>query len=113
MLTLGVADAGIALSARLHAASAADAAALAAAPVTFRPFGARGGPTAEAHRLAAANGVTLTRCSCAVDRTWRLRTVEVEVEHRVALVGLGAITVRASSRAEFSPARLLVPDPGA
>ncbi len=107
LLALGVADAGIAFSARLQAAAAADAAALAAAPVTFRPFGAVGGPVAEARRLASANGAVLTGCTCPIDRTWRPRVVEVVVERRVSLLGLGAITVRASSRAEFSPAALL------
>lgn len=107
VLTLGVADAGIALSARLQAAAAADAAALAAAPVTFLPFGGAGSPTAEAGRLARANGAVLTRCSCPVDHTWRTRVVAVEVERSVALPGIGTITVRASSRAEFSPMKLL------
>ena len=50
VLTIGVADVGLILSARLEAAAAADAAALAAAPVTFRPFGAAGTPAAEANR---------------------------------------------------------------
>jgi secretion/DNA translocation related TadE-like protein len=107
LLTLGVADAGIAFAARLQAAAAADAAALAAAPVTFRPFGATGSPTAEARRLASANGTVLTRCSCSVDRTWRPRVVEVAVERRVELLGLGVITVGATSRAEFSPMALI------
>ena len=107
MLALGVADAGIAFSARLQAAAAADAAALAAAPVTFRPFGATGSPLAEAGRLARANGAVLARCTCPIDRTWRPRIVEVVVERRVALLGIGSITVRASSRAEFAPAALL------
>lgn len=107
LLTLAVADAGIVLSARLNAAAAADAAALAAAPVTFRPFGAAGTPAEEAGRVAAANGAVLTRCSCAVDRSWYPRFVDVEVEQRVELFGVGAFTVRASSRAEFVPAMLL------
>ncbi len=107
LLALGVADVGIAFSGRLQAAAAADAAALAAAPVTFRPFGATGSPTAEARRLAAANGAVLTTCSCPIDRTWRARVVYVVVERQVDLVGLGTISVRASSRAEFAPALLL------
>lgn len=107
VLTLGVADVGIALSARLQAAAAADAAALAAAPVTFRPFGAVGTPVDEARRLARANGAVLTRCVCPIDRTWRPRVVEVVVERRVTLLGLGAVTVRASSRAEFVPMALI------
>ena len=107
LLALGVANAGIAFSARLQAAAAADAVALAAAPVTFRPFGATGSPTAEARRLATANGVLLTRCSCPIDRSWRARVVHVVVERHVDLLGIGGITVRASSRAEFVPAALL------
>ncbi len=107
VLALGVADAGIAFSARLQTAAAADAAALAAAPVTFRPFGATGTPVAEARRLARANGAVLVHCACSIDRTWRPRVVQVVVERRVSLLGLGAITVRASSRAEFAPAALL------
>jgi secretion/DNA translocation related TadE-like protein len=107
VLTIGVADIGIALRARLQAAAAADAAALAAAPVTFRPFGADGSPASEADRLAAANDVVLVTCRCPIDRSWHSRVVEVAVERRVALLGLGSITVGATSRAEFDPARLL------
>lgn len=107
VLTIGVADVGLALAARLQAAAAADAAALAAAPVTFRPFGAKGSPASEAGRLAAANGSVLTSCRCPIDRSWRRRVVEVDVERRVALFGFGSITVRASSQAEFAPALLL------
>ena len=104
---LGVGLVGAAASTYAAAASAADAAALAAAPVTFRPFAATGSPAAEARRLAGANGAVLTKCSCPVDRTWRPRIVEVVVERRVELIGLGAITVRASSRAEFAPMALI------
>lgn len=107
VLTIGVADVGLALAARLQAAAAADAAALAAAPVTFRPFGAKGSPASEAGRLAAANGAVLTSCRCPIDRSWRHRVVEVDVERRVALFGFGSITARASSQAEFAPALLL------
>lgn len=107
VMTIGVADVGLVLAARLQAAAAADAAALAAAPVTFRPFGATGSPAAEAGRLAAANGSLLTACDCQTDRSWRRRTVEVVVERRVSLLGLGSIAVRATSQAEFAPALLL------
>lgn len=108
-MTIGVADAGLALAGRLRAAAAADAAALAAAPVTFRPFGAAGSPTAEARRLATANGSVLVSCRCPIDRDWRPRTVEVVVEQRVALLGIGSIIARAASRAEFDPRALLEP----
>lgn len=107
VVTIGVADVGLALGARLQAAAAADAAALAAAPVTFRPFGAAGSPAAEAGRLAAANGSVLTACRCPIDRSWRSRVVEVDVQRRVNLIGLGSMTVTASSQAEFAPALLL------
>ena len=107
ILAVGVADVGIAFAGRLQAAAAADAAALAAAPVTFRPFGAAGSPAEEARRFAGANGARLVACRCSIDRSWQPRVAEVVVERRVELLGIGSITVRASSRAEFSPARLL------
>lgn len=107
VLIIGVADVGLAFAARLQAAAAADAAALAAAPVTFRPFGAAGRPTDEARRLAEANGVVLVACRCPIDRSWRPRVTEVVVERRVGLLGIGAITVSATSRAEFDPGALL------
>ena len=98
------------LAAYLEAAAAADAAALAAAPVTFRPFGATGTAAEEAARFANANGARLVSCRCGADASWEPRTVEVIVAKRVDLVAFGTRTVRASSRAEFVPARLL--DPG-
>lgn len=106
---IGVADVGILLAARIQAATAADAAALAAAPVTFRPFGATAGPVEEARRLAEANGAGLSRCVCAVDPSWKARSVDVVVERVAHLVGFGSVTVRASSRAEFDPSKLLGP----
>lgn len=112
VLTIGIADAGLALAARLQAAAAADAAALAAAPVTFRAFGAEGDPADEARRFAKANGAVLISCRCPIDRTWRSRVAEVVVERRIELVGIGAVTVRASSRAEFSPSALIIEGSG-
>ena len=109
VLAVGVADVGILLAARLQASAAADAAALAAAPVTFQPFGAAAGPVEEARRLAAANGARLVVCACRTDPSWEARTVSVVVERRVALIGFGAVTATASSRAEFDPAKLLGP----
>ncbi len=107
VLSLGVADVGILLSARSSAATAADAAALAAAPVTFRPFGATAGPVAEARRFAAENGARLVDCRCAVDTSWMPREVVVVVARTVELPGYGAVTIRATSRARFEPLRLL------
>lgn len=104
VLTLGVVDVGTYLAARARAVAAADAAALAAAPVTFRPFGAAGSPAAEAARFASANGARLVTCRCPVDRTLGRREVEVSVVVSVELLLLGAHRVRASGRAEFAPA---------
>lgn len=109
VLAVAVADVGIYLAARLQSAAGADAAALAAAPVTFAPFGARGSAADEAARLAAANGLRLVRCRCRSDRSWAPRTVEVVVARTVPLIGLPPVEVRALSRAEFTPAALLVP----
>lgn len=109
VLAVGIADVGILFAARLQAAAAADAAALAAAPVTFRAFGAAAGPVAEARRLASANGARLVECTCRTEPSWDARTVLVTVERRVALIGFGAVTATASSSAEFDPAKLLEP----
>jgi hypothetical protein len=110
ILALGVGVVGAGLSAYEAASNAADAAALAAAPVTFRPFGANRGPTAEAAAFAARNGARLVSCRCAIDRSWNARTVHVVVARSLALPVVGSITVRASSRATFEP--LLLVDTG-
>ncbi len=94
--------------ARDTAQLAADSAALAAAPVTFRPFGATGSAIEEAGRFAAANGATLTGCSgCEFDASWNPRVVQVEVAVEVDVLGLGSTTVSAVSAAEFDPIGLL------
>ena len=112
VLAVLVADVGGYLAIRLQLAAAADAAALAAAPVTFRQFGAVGSPAHEAQRLATANGARLVWCRCPVDRSWAPREVEVVVERRVQLLVLGNRTVRMSSRAEFVPTLLVSPSAG-
>ncbi len=93
--------------ARARAAAAADAAALAAAPVTFRAFGARGGPAAEAQRFARSNGARLVSCRCPVDRSWNRRVVRVVVVRPLRLPVLGRIDVRAAAAAEFTPTALV------
>jgi len=98
-------DAGAYLYARSRAQTAADAAALAAAPLTFRSFGA-GSSAGEAAAFAAANGAELVTCECPTDRSWRSRTVEVEVTVAVNLLLLPATSVRATGRAVFTPTRL-------
>ncbi len=107
VLGVALADAGILLAGKYQAAVAADAAALAAAPVTFRPFGARGSPREEAARFAAENGATLVSCRCPRDPSWQARTVMVEVVRWVELIGGWSVRVTASSRARFDPAAML------
>ena len=111
LLAMAVADVGSLLAARRAASGAADAAALAAAPVTFRPFGAVGTATEEAARFAATNGTRLVRCRCRHDPSWAVRTVEVGVERRVQLILFGARTVTAVSGARFDPTALAVIPP--
>lgn len=100
-----VADAGLYLAAGVQAATAADAAALAAAPLTFREYGSTSGPVFEAARLAASNGTSLVSCSCPVDPSWRSRTVTVVVEKSIRTGLFGERAIRAVGRAEFDPMR--------
>jgi len=96
----------VVMRAHLDATTAADSAALAAAPVTFLPFGAKGSPAAEAARFAELNGAEMVWCRCPLDRSFETRTVEVRVAKIVDLPILGDTTVEATGRAEFEPARL-------
>ena len=109
MMMVAVGSVGGAIATYTKAAAAADAAALAAAPVTFRPFGATGSPTREAALFARANGAVLVSCDCALDTSWDVRTVVVTVERRLTITGMGSVAIRASSRATFEPAALLNP----
>ncbi len=97
------------MAARGRATLAADAAALAAAPVTFRAFGASGGPAAEAARLASDNGAELVACRCPLDRSYANRVVEVDVRVRSRVLGVWSVTIGATSAAEFRPTELLEP----
>jgi secretion/DNA translocation related TadE-like protein len=106
LLGLLVMDAATYLHARSRAQVAADAAALAAAPVTFRPFGAAGSPAAEAARFAAANGAQLVECRCATDSSWNERVVAVEVVVALDPIVFPPTQVRATSSAEFVPTSL-------
>lgn len=106
LLAIFVGDVAVLMKARGQAMIAADAAALAAAPVTFSGFGAVGGPAAEARRFAAANLAELVSCDCSIDPTWRPRTVRVVVGVSVDLTLFGVRQVAASSRAEFTPTEL-------
>jgi secretion/DNA translocation related TadE-like protein len=93
-----IAGTGQVLAARFQASTAADSAALAAAPATFR-----GDPAAEARLFAEANGAHLLSCDCRHDPTWSPRTVETLVEVTVNVLGLGPRTIRAKGRAEYVP----------
>lgn len=106
-LTAGLAGIGQALAARAAAATAAEAAALAAAPVTFRPFGATGGPEGEAARYARANGAELVECRCPPDPGYRPRTAAVRVRVETTVLAVGKVTVEATAAAEFNPLALL------
>jgi len=100
---LAVGGVGAYIGTYLAASSAADAAALAAAPVTYLPYGAKGTPTQEARRFAAANRAVLIRCECPTDRSVEPRTVRVTVKKFVRLPLIGRVAVHASSRATFDP----------
>ncbi len=114
-LLLGTALVGVGqvLVMRARVGAAADAAALAAAPVTFRPFGAMGTPAQEAARFAAFNGARLVSCRCPVDRSLSPRAVEVMVEVSQPVLVLGSVRVRAVGRAEFDPTSLVADPPPA
>jgi hypothetical protein len=109
VLATVLAGIGQVLGARVRAVTAADAAALAAVAVTFRPFGSDGDPAAEAARFAESHGAELVSCDCEVDPTYEPRIVEVHVAVEVDVVGLGPRRVTADSRAVMEPLRLLVP----
>ena len=91
------------ITARTLATAAADAAALAAAPMTFPPVAGGRSPLAEASRLARANGATLVSCLCPQVATFAPRQVEVTVLFPVDLPILGLRWVEGSSAAEFVP----------
>lgn len=91
---------------RTSLVTAADAAALAAAPATFASFGKPADPHQAAAELAAANGAELVACVCPVDRSWRSRRVVVTVSADLELVLLPDRSLTASAAAEFRPVAL-------
>lgn len=107
VLAVGLGVVGSVMRARVEVSTAADAAALAAAPVTFLPFGAQGTPAEEAARFATLNGSRLLSCICPPDPSWEPRIVEVRTERSVEIWPLGVFAVEAVGRAEFVPALLL------
>jgi hypothetical protein len=107
VLSLAIVAVGQYLVGYAHAQAAADAAALAAAPVTFSPFGATGSARREAAIFATANRSKLIGCRCLPDPSWEPRTVVVVVRYSFGVVLFGEQSVEAVGRAEFLPARLL------
>jgi hypothetical protein len=107
LLALMVGDVGLYLAGRARATAAADAAALAAAPVTFHGFGSSGSPASEAARFASLNGMTVVACECPVDASWAARSVSVTVAGPVDLIVFGSPTVSARAVAEFTPTLLV------
>ncbi len=106
ILSLLLVDVAHVVAARASLTTAADAAALAAAPVTFASFGTTGSPTLAAVEMAAANGVELVYCACDTDTSWSTRQVSVTVGVTVDLVLLGDRRLTATAAAEFSPVAL-------
>lgn len=100
VVALMVADLARLADIYLQAQTAADAAALAAAPATHRP-GAD--PYAEAAGLASANGARLIGCACPLDLSSGSRVVTVEVAMDVERWIIPAREVRVRSRAEYVP----------
>jgi predicted deacylase len=93
--------------ARAAVQAGADAAALAAAPLTFHAFDGRGDPRAAASDAASENGAVLVRCECDRDRTWAERTVVVRVEASIRVLGIHGVVVAAEAAAEFRPVDLV------
>ncbi len=112
MLVVAVAGVGQVLVARERVIVAAEAGALAAAPVTFRPFGASGSASDEADRLVRANNAVLVRCDCRHDSRYIPRTVMVTARSTVAVLGIREIDMEHTAAAEFRPVDLMpAPDP--
>lgn len=103
LVAAGLAGAGRVVAAHVQATAAADAAALAAAPLTFLP----GDPAGEAARYASANGARLEACRCPRVVGFGVRVVTVQVVKQVELPWFGKVTVRARAAAEFDPMDLL------
>lgn len=101
ILVAGTAVGGL-LVARTQAATAADAAALAAAVATHPDTG-RLAPANEARRAAQANLADLVRCTCPLNASLEVRRVVVVVAIEMTVPIFGRITVERESRAEFDP----------
>ena len=100
MIGIAVLDISAVVSARTRSQTAADAAALAAAPATFTLASP---PREAAARMAEANGARLVWCRCRIDRRPKMRTVTVQTAVVARLWLWEKVTVFAQSRAEFIP----------
>ncbi|MDE0642561.1 MAG: hypothetical protein OXH95_00275 [bacterium] len=107
VLVAGLAAAGQVLIARDRVFTAAEAGALAAAPVTFRPFGASGSAAEEAAKIVRANGARLVKCVCPPNPLYDPRTVTVTAEVTVEVLGWREMRLEATAAAEFRPVALL------
>lgn len=107
-LVVGMAGVAQVVVARTRVVTAAEAGALAAAPVTFRPFGASGSAIDEAARLVRANGAEFVNCSCDHDPGYTPRTATVTARLTVAVLGIRDIGLEATAAAEFRPVELLL-----
>jgi hypothetical protein len=93
---------GVLLAEREHAATAAEAAALAAAVATYPPAWSAD-PDEVAAEYAARNGAHLISCGCPVDASLRARTVVVTVGLVADVPIFGEVLVGRTARAEFDP----------
>lgn len=107
LVSLLAVDLGRVAAARAQLMTAADAAALAAAPLTFAGFGIGSDPVTAATEMAHANGAQLIGCRCGIDRSWASRRVVVTVGRTVELSLLGDRKLTAVAAAEFRPASLV------
>ena len=103
-LIVGLAQMAVA---RAVAQSAADAAALAAAPLTFHAYDGVGDPEAAARDAVATNGAELVDCRCPIDRTWSDRVVVVRASVAARPLAIWQLTIAAEAAAEFRPVDLL------
>ncbi len=106
VLCLLVTDVAAVVAEREQLATAAEAAALAAAPLTFNGFAIDVDPTRAARDVATANGARLVACRCPYDRSWAPRTVVVQVSTEVDLRLLGRRSLSVAAAAEFRPIAL-------
>ncbi len=99
---VGTAALGVLYDTREKAATAAEAAALAAAVATHPPA-ADGAPDRLAAELAQRNGARLISCWCDVDTSLKTRVVAVTVALTANVPLFGEVAVGRTARAEFEP----------